>query len=74
MSTFLTSNEWQWRLARTVVQGVLGVLVANLDQILGAAVIDPEARTVVVALAMAVLSPVMAEIGRHLDAPEGEGA
>lgn len=25
MNRFLTSNEWQWRLLRTVVQGVLGV-------------------------------------------------
>ena len=24
MSEFLTGNEWYWRLARTVVQGVLG--------------------------------------------------
>ena len=31
MSEFLASNEWQWRLLRTIVQGVLGVVVANLD-------------------------------------------
>ena len=30
MNRFLTSNEWQWRLLRTVVQGVLGVVVANV--------------------------------------------
>ena len=28
MSEFLASNEWQWRLLRTIVQGVLGVVVA----------------------------------------------
>ena len=27
MNDFLNSNEWQWRLARTVVQGVIGVLI-----------------------------------------------
>ena len=27
MEAFLTSNEWPWRLARTIVQGVLGVVV-----------------------------------------------
>ena len=36
MNDFLTSNEWQWRLLRTVVQGVLGVVVANLDMLVAA--------------------------------------
>ena len=72
MTKLLTSNEWQWRLARTVLQGVLGVLVANIDVLVGAAVLDPTARPIAVALCMAVLSPVMAEIGAHL--PEGENA
>lgn len=66
MSDFLTSNEWPWRLARTVAQGVLGVVVANLDLIVGCAVLDPTWRAVVVALVMAVLSPVMAELGAAL--------
>ena len=52
--------------------GVLGVLVANIDVLVGAAVLDPAARAIVVALCMAVLSPVMAEIGKHL--PEGADA
>lgn len=60
MTKLLTSNEWQWRLARTIVQGILDVLA-------GAAVLDPAARAIVVALCMAVLSPVMAELGKHLD-------
>ena len=70
MTDFLTSNEWNWRLARTIVQGVLGVFVANIDMILGYAVLDPTVRALVVAFVMAVLSPVMAEIGKGL--PEGE--
>ena len=70
MEKFLTGNEWQWRLARTIVQGVLGVVVANIDVLMGAAVLDPAARAIAVAMCMAVLSPVMAELGRHL--PEGE--
>ena len=63
MNTFLMSNEWQWRLARTIAQGVL---VANINVLIGTAVLDPAARTICVALCMAVLSPVMAEIGKHL--------
>lgn len=41
MNRFLTSNEWQWRLLRTIVQGVLGVVVANVDLLMGVAVLDP---------------------------------
>ena len=64
MNEFLTSNETMYRLARTIVQGLLGVVVANLDLILGAYVFDPAQRALVVALVMAVLSPVMAELGK----------
>lgn len=35
MSELLTRIEWYWRLARTVVKGVLGVIVANLDLLFG---------------------------------------
>lgn len=69
MSEFLTSNGWPWRLLRTVAQGLLGVVVANLDLLVGCAVLEPTWRAVVVALVMAVLSPVMAELGAAL--PEG---
>ena len=63
MSEFLASNEWQWRLARTIVQGVLGVFIANIDLILGYAILDPTLRALVVAFVMAVLSPIMAALG-----------
>lgn len=63
MSIFLTGNEWYWRLLRTVVQGVLGVVVANVDVLVGCAVIDATWRPICVALVMAVLTPVMAELG-----------
>ena len=62
MEQFLKSNEWQWRLARTIVQGILGVIVANIDLIFGLVVLDPVWRALVVSLVMAVLSPVMAEL------------
>ena len=63
MSEFLASNEWQWRLARTIVQGVLGVVIANIDLILGYAILDPTLRALVVAFLMAIRSPVMADLG-----------
>lgn len=59
---FFTGNEWYWRLARTIVQGVLGVLVANLDLILGNFNLEPSMKPMVVAMIMAILSPIMAQI------------
>ena len=65
MNTFLTSNEAKYRLLRTIVQGVLGVIVANLDLIFGYVILDPSTRAFVVALVMAVLSPIMGTIGKE---------
>ena len=58
MDEFLTGNEWYWRLLRTVAQGVLGAVVANLDLLVGSVVLTPEWRALTVAMVMAVLSPV----------------
>ena len=35
MNTFLKSNKTQWRLLRTIFQGVLSVLIANVDLLIG---------------------------------------
>lgn len=65
MDKFLTSNDWKYRLLRTIIQGVLGVLIANLDLIFGQVILDPSMRALVVALVMAVLSPIMAAMGKE---------
>lgn len=52
MSDFLNSNEWQWRLARTVTQGAAGVIVADIGPLVGTAVLGPTWRALVVALVM----------------------
>lgn len=67
MNRFLTSNERQWRFMRTVVQGVV---VANVDLLMGVAVLDPTRRALCVAMVMAVLSPVIAELGKAGDSYE----
>ena len=68
MNEFLTSNEAKYHLLRTIVQGVLGVIVANLDLIFGYVIFEPQTRAFVVALVMAVLSPIMAMIGGQTNA------
>ena len=74
MDKFLTSNDWKYRLLRTIIQGVLGVVVANLDLIFGQVALDPSMRALVVALVMAVLSPIMALLGAKEDGEPYEPA
>jgi multisubunit Na+/H+ antiporter MnhG subunit len=64
MKEFLTSNEGMYRMLRTIVQGVIGVLVANLDLLVGYIHIDASLKPVIAAVIMAVLAPVMAEMGK----------
>ncbi len=60
---FFSSNELVWRLSRTIVQGVIGVIIASLDTIIGTFCIDPTWKPIIVAGVMAILSPIMAELG-----------
>lgn len=64
MNTFLTSNEAKYRLARTILQGIIGIAIANIDLIAGQVILDPSQRAVGVALVMAILSPIMAALGK----------
>ena len=67
MKEFLTSNEPRYRLARTIVQGIIGVLVANLDLLIGMTPIPPAIKPVITGLVMAILSPIMAMMGGDPD-------
>lgn len=63
MKEFLTSNDTKYRLLRTIVQGIIGVIIANLDTIVGLTPLDPAIKTIIVGLVMAVLSPIMSTLG-----------
>ena len=63
MKTLLSSNDARYRLARTIIQGVIGVVIANLDMLVGMGPFAPEVKALIVALTMAVLSPIMAYFG-----------
>ncbi len=56
------SNEWQYRLVRTIIQAVIATVLAFADKIIGTFVINPVWRPFIVALTMNVLSPIMAMI------------
>ena len=63
MNRFLTDNSTIYRLLRTIAQGVIGVIIANLDVIIGVFHFEPSVKAIIVALVMAILSPIMSEIG-----------
>ena len=67
---FLNSNETIYRVLRTIVQAVIGVLVANIDLIISAINISEVWKPVIVALVMAILSPIMSEIGKGIENAE----
>jgi len=63
MRKFLSSNEPLYRLLRTIVQAVIGVIVANIDIITGSFIMDPVYKPIIAGVIMAILSPVMAALG-----------
>lgn len=65
MNKFFNSDSTGYRLLRTIVQGVIGILAANLDLLIGfIPMIPEELRPVIVLLVMAILSPLMSELGK----------
>ena len=63
MNRFLVSNEPKYRLLRTIFQGIIGTILANVDLLVGGFSIPSELKPFIVMLVMAILSPIMAEMG-----------
>ena len=75
MNKFLKSNKTRWRLLRTIFQGVLSVLIANIDLLIGGFEIPMEYKAMLVPAIMAVLSPIMSCIqsqGKNIEPYGGE--
>ena len=70
MNKLLISNDAKFRLIRTIIQGVIGVIIANLDVIIGVFSWPVEIKAISVALVMAILSPIMAALGSSKELPE----
>ena len=65
MNKFLTSNEPLYRCMRTIVQGIIGVIIAQLPTLLTGTPLDPVWQAFIVAITMAILSPIMALLGNN---------
>lgn len=60
----MRSNKTRDRLLRTILQGILGVLIANADVLIEPLTIPPEYKPLIAATIMAILSPIMSELGK----------
>lgn len=67
MEWLLRSNSTGARILRTLIQGVLGVLIAELPELVGLFQIPDWLQALIVALVMAILSPIMAELGKTVE-------
>ena len=69
---WLRSNSTSSRLTRTIFQAVVGVLIANIDFLISYFSFSPEMKAFIVALVMAILSPIMSELGGKEVVPNGK--
>ena len=60
LDEFLNSEKTEMRLARSIVQGLLSVLIVAVPLVLGGVVEDPTWASIATAAIMCVLSPLMA--------------
>lgn len=72
LEKFLNDSSMGMRLLRTIIQGVLAVAVVSVSAVVGMFDLTPEMASIVTALIMAVLTPIMAAIktGNPEDAVE----
>ena len=68
MKEFLGSNAARDRLIRTIIQGIIGVLIANVDLLVEPLTIPGTYKPMIVMLVMAILSPIMAYFGDEEEA------
>lgn len=72
MNRLFVSNEPKYRLLRTIIQGIIGVLISNVDILIDGFSISPEVKGLIVALVMAILSPIMSAMGVEEMPEKGE--
>lgn len=65
MNRLFIRNDAKYRLLRTIIQGIIGVFIANLDLIIGSFSIPVEYKPMIAAVVMAILSPIMAAMGTN---------
>lgn len=70
LEQFINSNTMGMRFLRTVVQGVIAALIVYVPEAIGYLNLDAATAAFLVALIMAVLSPIMAALKKNADGEE----
>lgn len=63
MNKFLTSNKATYRIARTIVQAILGWFVNNLAMLVAQTQFSADVQIVIVSICMMILSAIMKALG-----------
>ena len=63
MNKFLTSNKAIYRIARTIVQAILGWFVDNLAMLVAQTQFSADIQIVIVSICMMILSAIMKALG-----------
>ena len=71
---FFESNSWGGRLVRTVVQAVIGFILAYVNDLVALLNIGESTQALIVAAVMAILAPVMQMIGERMQKDTAVGA
>jgi len=66
---FLTNNSAKYKCLRTIFQGIIGVIIANLDMLISSLNFG-DYKPLIVALVMAILSPLMKALGDEYDSTD----
>lgn len=63
---FFESNGWGGRLARTIVQAVIGFILAYVNDLVALLNLGDSTQALIVAAVMMLLSPIMQMIGERM--------
>lgn len=63
MNKFLVSNKLQYRMARTILQAIVGFLIANMAEIVAVTQLDGNIQAIIVSVTMVILAPIMKALG-----------
>lgn len=69
---FITSNSWEGRLLRTIVESALGWVIANIDLIFAGFSIPIEWKTIIMGLTVSIVSPILASLRKTLESKNEE--
>lgn len=67
LEKFLSDNSPLFKCYRTIVQGVIAAFILYLPDVFGLWHLDPVINSLLVAVVMAILSPIMAMLGSKDD-------